>query len=67
MTPATEMARLFPEIQRPEPLAPRESQFYMVYREVSLDEVREMFPPIDPVDVDEANFGPCALGEENDQ
>lgn len=44
MTPATEMARLFADIPRPESLS-----------------------PIDPVEADEANFGPCALGEEHDQ
>lgn len=27
----------------------------------------EPLAPIDPIDADEANLGPCALGEEHDQ
>lgn len=65
MTPATELARLFPDIPRPEPLAPELCAMPM--RRITQPEFREMYPPIDPVDADEANFGPCALGEEHDQ
>lgn len=60
-------AQVFPEIPKPDPLAQRETQFHMVYREVSLDEARAMYPPIDPVDADEAVHGVCAQGDEHEQ
>lgn len=59
-------AQVFPEIPKPEPLEPREPKFCMVFREVSLDEVRAMYPPIDPVDADEAVHGVCAQGDHSD-
>ncbi|WP_372483799.1 hypothetical protein AB9H29_12175 [Stenotrophomonas sepilia] len=61
MTPNSELDRLFPAIPKPDPLAPVPG--VMVMRTISVEEFREMYPPIDPVDADETTHGPCAQGD----
>lgn len=69
MTPHTELDRLFAQelraIPKPDPLAPE--LCVMPMRHITQAEFREMYPPIDPVDADEAVHGVCVQGEEHDQ
>lgn len=74
MTPLTELARLFSDIPRPEPLMCRycggsgdvhamDGEWRGICTECNA--FASLHP--DPVDADEAVNGVCALGEENDQ
>lgn len=56
MTPLTELARLFADIPRPEPLCGKNADRWCI----------RCFHEIDPVDADETNHGVCAQGESDE-
>lgn len=55
MTPLTELARLFADIPRPDPLSAAWTAAAKTVRDAK---------PIDPVDADEAMNGVCAQGDD---